>query len=111
MDGNQMMMHEITESVARDLRKVVDEMRMDDLGVSPRILIDGWANVLECLCAALETANAMPLRNCDLHADDTTAREAYGAWYQRASTDERMSYGAWLFAPATERKGEGDEQK
>lgn len=59
-------------------------------------------------------ALSAPVRNCDLYATYTEAAEAHekyaSAHIARASNkfDFPMEFDEWLFAPAAERKGEGD---
>lgn len=57
----------VMREALEDMRNIVEEMRSDDCSkVSPSILRRGWANILECICVAMEVALSSPARNCDV---------------------------------------------
>jgi hypothetical protein len=56
---------------------------------------------------AVDAALAAPPRNCDRYSHD----EALKVWMAEKENERNGCFDEWLFAPATEQKGENDEQK
>lgn len=96
--GNSAAMREALVKI-HDLTNALDEK----CGVDP-------VEIRDIARAALSA----PARNCDMYATYAEAAEAYKeyatAYIMRASNkfDFPMEFDEWLFAPAAERKGEGD---
>jgi hypothetical protein len=104
--GNAAVMREALVAV----KKSIDDIGKSSIDCDPTIIMVALTQVCARLSARIEQALAAPARNCDRFADAESARQA---WLDDAENwddfgSPKLELHEWLFAPAAERKGDGD---